>query len=190
MVSKRQHWLCKCGAINENGKILEKNEGFANSYICPGGFRKDGRYSPAHIEPNSVLVQEMMETTAIEDPPCFEKLWKRAEKCLDLAKEAEPELWKMAGKMANDGLIVAHFLDYFVEDNLGKFCHQVPAPDYQEWFTTSIDSMDGASLPYSRKTMPHNLNINGVKFQREQLRNLMDLRNVVLWDLEAFHGQD
>ena len=185
-----RHMLCKCGAINELRKILEKNEGFTNSYICPGGFRKDGRYSPAHIEPNSSIARNVTETTTYDDDHCFEKLWKRTENCLDLAREAEPELWRMAENMAQDGLVLALFLDYFVEENLGRFCHQVPIPDFQEWTTTSIDAMDGASLPYSRKTMPHNLTINEVKFQREQLRNLIDLRNVVIWDLEAFYGQD
>jgi len=182
--------LCNCGAINEEKKLQELNVEFTNSYFCPGGFRKNGRYSPAHIEPGSSIHTMTSIAIGIDKIQCYKKLWKKAEHCLDLAREAEPELWKIAESMNQERLIVIHFLDFFLCENIGKFCHQVPIPEFEDWIVTSVDAMNGASLPYSRKILPPNLQINGIKFQKKEIQNLIDLRNAVLWDLGVFYGQN
>lgn len=181
--------VCKCGAINNEMNLRELNLGYINSYYCPGGFRKDGRYSPAHIEPEK-CIENMTRKTQKDVTKSYKKLWKNAEYILDLAQKAEPELWNFVKSLNQDEMMISHFLDFFLDENTGKFCHQVPIPEFDDWIVTSIDEMNGESLPYSRKIFPHEIIINDVKFKKHELLKLIDIRNVIIWDLEAFYGQN
>ena len=99
----------------------------------------------------------------------YKKLWKNAEYILDLAKKAEPELWSFAKSLNQDEMTMSHFIDFFLNENTGKFCHQIPIPEFEDWIVTSIDDMNGESLPYSRKIFPHEIIINDTKFKKHEL---------------------
>jgi len=184
-----EYRLCKCGAVNKSRNLRELNTGYKNSYYCPGGFRHDGRYSPAHIELNT-CIDKGTKKTEKDVTRSYKKLWKNAEYILDLAKKAEPELWSFAKSLNQDEMTMGHFIDFFLNENTGKFCHQIPIPEFEDWIVTSIDDMNGESLPYSRKIFPHEIIINDTKFKKHELLKLIDIRNVIIWDLEAFYGQN